>query len=94
MIFLEQNKRIFSKPYYEKKEKMVKVCRIEEGPTTVYPNNSVNINIPETFIDKKIVITPRREFSEFFDPLFTTGNETVHLKTSPTCRSTSGSTAM
>ena len=94
MIFLEQNKRIFSKPYYEKKEKMVEVCRIEEGPTTVYPNNSVNINIPETFIDKKIVITPRREFSEFFDPLFTTGNETVHLKTSPTCRSTSGSTAM
>ena len=79
VIFLEQNKRIFSKPYYEKNEKTVEVCRVEEGPTTVYPNSSVNINIPETFIDKKIVITPRREFSKFFDPLFTTGNETVHL---------------
>ena len=42
--------------------KTVEVCRIEEGSTTVYPNNSVNINIPETFIDKKVVITPRREF--------------------------------
>ena len=80
VIFLEQNKRIFSKPYFEKKEKTVEVCRIEEGPTTVYPNNSVNVNIPETFIDKKVVITPRREFSQFFDPLFTTGNETIHLK--------------
>ena len=79
MIFLEKEKRFFSKPYHEKTEKNVDVCRIHSGPTTVYPKGEVHLDIPETFIDKKVVITPRRDFADSFIPIFTTGNQNVSL---------------
>ena len=79
MVFLEQEKRFFSKPYHEKNEKTVEVCRIHSGPVTVYPEGKVTLEIPETFIDKKVVITPRREFADSFIPIFTTGNQNISL---------------
>ena len=66
MVFLEQEGRYFSKPYYERKERQVEVCRVEEGPVTIYPGQSIKITVPETFIDKNIMITPRNEMRRKF----------------------------
>ena len=79
MVFLEQEGKILSKPYYEADNKTTEVCRIESGPATIFPGDHINMVVPENFQGKPVLITPRREFSNFFSPRFATPGETISL---------------
>ena len=76
---MEDEGRYLSKPYYEAEDKKTEVCRIMTGPITVYPGEHINMTVPESFHGKPSLITPRREFSEFFQQKFLTPGETISL---------------
>ena len=79
IVFMEDEGRYLSKPYYEVEDKKVEVCRITSGPSTVFPGEHVNMRIPESFQGRPALITPRREYAEFFAQKFTTPGETISL---------------
>ena len=84
MIFLEQEGRIFTKPYFEMEGKKVEICRIESGPTTLFPGDHISLPVPEPFQGKDVMITPRREFSDHLSPRFSTPGETISIYNSST----------
>ena len=66
VIFLENQGQFLSKPYYDETDTKAKVCRIEEGPVTLYPEDTITINLPENLHNREIFVTPRRGYADIF----------------------------
>ena len=79
VVFMEDEGRFLSKPYYEDAEKKIEVCRITSGSSTVFPGDHINVEVPESFQGTPSLITPRKEYSEFFPQKFTTPGEIISL---------------
>ena len=79
VIFLEQEGRIFSKPYHTEDMEKPRVCRIESGPVTLYQDDELIIPVPEEMQDKEIAIVPRKDYTQYFQPRVMQVGSTVSL---------------
>ena len=79
-IDLVQNGKTFTKPYLEIPSSQARICRLEEGPTTLYTGDSVSIKLPSSFHNSHLSITPRGKYCNFFDPGFTDVKDVLLLK--------------
>lgn len=79
-IYLEKHGEKMAKPYLETDNQIAHICRIKEGPVTVFPEDNITFPVPDTFKGQHIVITPRRNYAHAFRPFVTQYSETVTLE--------------
>ena len=79
-INLINNGKVYSKPYLEIGSTSPNICRIMSGPTTVYPEDSITLDIPTNLQNCTIAVTPRGRFNDFFKAKFGTYKNSVQLK--------------
>ena len=77
-VILEKAGKYFTKPYLET-DTSPKVCKLSEGPTTVYANQLLEINLPHGFENKNLAVIPRGRYAEFFQPKFFSAGEKVQI---------------
>ena len=71
---------MFNKPYYAEENTKSHICRIQSGPITVYEDDFLTIDVPDDMQHRDLVITPRKEFSDCFQPRIMSVGTTVSLK--------------
>ena len=77
-IILEKAGKFFTKPYLET-DTSPRVCKLSEGPTTVYANQLLEVNLPHGFENKNLAVIPRGRYAEFFQPKFFSAGEKVQI---------------
>ena len=66
IIFLDDQGRIHSKPYFDEHDTTAKVCRIERGPVTLYPEDTITVTLPDNLQNRDIFVTPKKGFDGIF----------------------------
>ena len=80
VVFLDRHGKRFQKPYHELDTKSNQICRISDGPRTIFPDESLIIQIPEALRNQNLLITPRREFAGVFKPKMIEAGSTISLE--------------
>ena len=58
---------VMTKPYFDPQNSSPSICRIQEH-TTIFPDDEVQLPVPENLQHSTVTIVPRKEFSSAFEP--------------------------
>ena len=84
MIILEREGKIYKTPYLELEDTKPRICRLKQGPTTLYPGDHIDLDIPEELHHQDLAIIPQATFTNFFKPSVQTAGKTVKLTNAST----------
>ena len=79
IIIAEREGRFLMKPYLDADSSTSTVCRVEERRITVFPDEALELEVPEHLQFSEVVVTPRREYSHLFSPTVTYVEDKVAL---------------
>ena len=83
LILAEIEGKVHDKPYYDQSSEST-ICRISTSKITVFPNDSLKLDVPLHLRNCDVLVTPRRPFGDLFSHKMTHVGDTVELEsTSP-----------
>ena len=80
IITVEREGKIMIKPYYDQKASVSHICRIQEAKLTVFPGESLELDVPDFLQNSEVALTPRRDYADMFQPRILSVGEIVKLK--------------
>ena len=78
-IILEREGKKFETPYLEAEDTRPRVCRLKQGPATLYPGDDIELDIPEDLHHQQLAIIPRGTFTNVFNPSIRTVEKSIKL---------------
>ena len=79
MIIADREGKIMMKPYLDANSTSSSICRIQEQKITIFPEESLELEVPEHLQNSEIVVTPRRQFAHLFSPIITYAQDKVEI---------------
>ena len=80
MIIADKEGQVLRKPYHDQTGKSSNICRVQESRMTIYPGEDIELEVPDYLQNTEVVLTPRREFADIFEPRIMYVNEIIKVK--------------
>ena len=66
LVILEREGQILEKPYLESSSTRADICRLKEGPVTIYENDILTFPVSSRFHNREVAVTPRGQYNNIF----------------------------